>query len=148
MFTFHGYRFEILRKSRNKITAIRIKPLSAATATGQAASRSRRPLSAADTSFAGSKALRNGFARSKRRQRQRMDAALQFVLQKVVDEAMALDARLPGKSLGDDEDAEMAFARSGRVRWPACSSDSLMTSSRVGRSASINFSRTRRVADI
>jgi Mg2+/Co2+ transporter CorB len=26
-FTFHGYRFEILRKSRNKITAIRIKPL-------------------------------------------------------------------------------------------------------------------------
>jgi Mg2+/Co2+ transporter CorB len=26
-FTFHGYRFEILRKSRNKITALRIKPL-------------------------------------------------------------------------------------------------------------------------
>jgi Mg2+/Co2+ transporter CorB len=25
-FTFHGYRFEILRKSRNKITAIRVKP--------------------------------------------------------------------------------------------------------------------------
>jgi len=30
VFTFHGYRFEILRKSRNKITAIRIKPLLAA----------------------------------------------------------------------------------------------------------------------
>jgi Mg2+/Co2+ transporter CorB len=29
VFTFHGYRFEILRKSRNKITAIRIKPVSA-----------------------------------------------------------------------------------------------------------------------
>jgi Mg2+/Co2+ transporter CorB len=28
-FTFYGYRFEILRKNRNKITAIRIKPLSA-----------------------------------------------------------------------------------------------------------------------
>ena len=27
VFTFHGYRFEILRKSRNKITAIRVKPL-------------------------------------------------------------------------------------------------------------------------
>jgi Mg2+/Co2+ transporter CorB len=27
VFTFHGYRFEILRKSRNKITAIRIKPV-------------------------------------------------------------------------------------------------------------------------
>ena len=26
-FTFYGYRFEILRKSRNKITAIRIKPV-------------------------------------------------------------------------------------------------------------------------
>jgi magnesium and cobalt exporter, CNNM family len=26
-FTFYGYRFEILRKSRNKITALRIKPL-------------------------------------------------------------------------------------------------------------------------
>ncbi len=26
-FTFHGYRFEILRKSRNKLTAIRVRPL-------------------------------------------------------------------------------------------------------------------------
>ena len=31
-FTFHGYRFEILRKSRNKITAIRVKPTEAAKA--------------------------------------------------------------------------------------------------------------------
>ena len=30
IFTFHGYRFEILRKSRNKITALRIKPVPAA----------------------------------------------------------------------------------------------------------------------
>ena len=29
-FTFYGYRFEILRKNRNKITAIRIKPIGAA----------------------------------------------------------------------------------------------------------------------
>jgi Mg2+/Co2+ transporter CorB len=29
-FTFYGYRFEILRKSRNKITAIRVRPLGAA----------------------------------------------------------------------------------------------------------------------
>ena len=27
-FTFHGFRFEILRKSRNKLTAIRVKPVS------------------------------------------------------------------------------------------------------------------------
>ena len=27
IFTFHGYRFEILRKSRNKVTALRIKPV-------------------------------------------------------------------------------------------------------------------------
>ena len=26
-FTFHGYRFEVLRKSRNKITALRVKPM-------------------------------------------------------------------------------------------------------------------------
>ena len=30
VFTFYGYRFEILRKSRNRITAIRIKPLAEA----------------------------------------------------------------------------------------------------------------------
>jgi Mg2+/Co2+ transporter CorB len=29
VFAFYGYRFEILRKSRNKITALRIKPLAA-----------------------------------------------------------------------------------------------------------------------
>jgi Mg2+/Co2+ transporter CorB len=29
-FTFYGYRFEILRKSRNKLTAIRIKPIAEA----------------------------------------------------------------------------------------------------------------------
>jgi Mg2+/Co2+ transporter CorB len=34
VFTFHGYRFEILRKSRNKITAIRIKPLAATAGIG------------------------------------------------------------------------------------------------------------------
>jgi Mg2+/Co2+ transporter CorB len=28
-FTFYGYRFEVLRKSRNKITALRVKPLGA-----------------------------------------------------------------------------------------------------------------------
>ncbi len=26
-FTFYGYRFEILRKNRNRITALRVKPL-------------------------------------------------------------------------------------------------------------------------
>jgi Mg2+/Co2+ transporter CorB len=34
VFTFHGYRFEILRKSRNKITAIRVKPLPDMASTG------------------------------------------------------------------------------------------------------------------
>lgn len=36
VFTFHGYRFEILRKTRNKITALRVSPA------GQATSRSQR----------------------------------------------------------------------------------------------------------
>src|SRR5262249_43439642 len=35
-FTFYGYRFEILRKSRNKLTAIRIKPIAAAKPKGHA----------------------------------------------------------------------------------------------------------------
>ena len=39
VFTFHGYRFEILRKSRNKITAIRIKPLTAIGAAQQKTAR-------------------------------------------------------------------------------------------------------------
>jgi Mg2+/Co2+ transporter CorB len=34
-FTFYGYRFEILRKSRNKITTLRIRPLGAKTAAPQ-----------------------------------------------------------------------------------------------------------------
>jgi Mg2+/Co2+ transporter CorB len=28
IFTFHGFRFEVLRKSRNRIMAVRITPLS------------------------------------------------------------------------------------------------------------------------
>jgi magnesium and cobalt exporter, CNNM family len=36
VFTFHGYRFEVLRKTRNKITALRVSPVA------EVASRSRR----------------------------------------------------------------------------------------------------------
>jgi Mg2+/Co2+ transporter CorB len=35
-FTFYGYRFEILRKTRNKITALRISPAPAVARTGPA----------------------------------------------------------------------------------------------------------------
>jgi len=43
-FTFHGYRFEILRKSRNKITAVRIKPIGPRPERGDAAAaRPARP---------------------------------------------------------------------------------------------------------
>ena len=41
-FTFYGYRFEILRKSRNKITAIRIKPIGAADKRAGRTSRATR----------------------------------------------------------------------------------------------------------
>ena len=30
IFTFHGFRFQVLRKSRNRITALRITPLTIA----------------------------------------------------------------------------------------------------------------------
>lgn len=33
-FTFHGYRFEILRRARNKITALRMKPIETAPSSG------------------------------------------------------------------------------------------------------------------
>jgi Mg2+/Co2+ transporter CorB len=29
VFTFHGFRFQVLRKSRNRITALKIAPLAA-----------------------------------------------------------------------------------------------------------------------
>ncbi|MEZ5844615.1 MAG: HlyC/CorC family transporter [Hyphomicrobiaceae bacterium] len=37
-FTFHGYRFEILRKSRNRLTAIRVRPLSPRSRAGRSES--------------------------------------------------------------------------------------------------------------
>jgi Mg2+/Co2+ transporter CorB len=46
VFTFYGYRFEILRKSRNKLTAIRIKPI-------VAAAKRARTAPAADAAKAG-----------------------------------------------------------------------------------------------
>lgn len=41
VFTFHGYRMEILRRSRNKITAVRIKPLAGTAERGQARAQAR-----------------------------------------------------------------------------------------------------------
>ncbi|SFV37409.1 HlyC/CorC family transporter [Hyphomicrobium facile] len=41
VFTFHGFRFEILRKSRNKITAIRIKPVSKSDTVGVGSNAAR-----------------------------------------------------------------------------------------------------------
>jgi Mg2+/Co2+ transporter CorB len=36
-FTFHGYRFEVLRKHRNRITQLRVTPLGKQTGRSQAA---------------------------------------------------------------------------------------------------------------
>lgn len=41
VFTFYGYRFEILRKNRNRLTALRIKPVTAAGEPRKGAARSR-----------------------------------------------------------------------------------------------------------
>jgi Mg2+/Co2+ transporter CorB len=48
VFTFYGYRFEVLRKARNKITALRIKPIAAA-----AAAKRGRPPAEGDAAKAG-----------------------------------------------------------------------------------------------
>jgi Mg2+/Co2+ transporter CorB len=49
VFTFYGYRFEVLRKNRNKITALRIKPIAAAAG----APRRGRPAAEGDAAKAG-----------------------------------------------------------------------------------------------
>jgi Mg2+/Co2+ transporter CorB len=41
VFTFHGYRFEILRKSRNRIMAIRIKAVAASDPLGSGSTTAR-----------------------------------------------------------------------------------------------------------
>jgi Mg2+/Co2+ transporter CorB len=46
-FTFYGFRFEILRKARNKITAIRVKPLAAAETAAKVNPEQARPASGA-----------------------------------------------------------------------------------------------------
>ncbi len=49
-FTFHGYRFEILRKSRNKLAAIRVRPLDKAkVARAQRTGQEQSPPTEADT---------------------------------------------------------------------------------------------------
>ncbi|MEQ1673333.1 MAG: transporter associated domain-containing protein, partial [Hyphomicrobium sp.] len=42
-FTFYGYRFEILRRNRNKLTALRIKPLSTTAVVAGARPQKSRP---------------------------------------------------------------------------------------------------------
>ena len=43
VFTFYGYRFEILRKTRNKISAIRVKPVEAGAAEAAVEASGQRP---------------------------------------------------------------------------------------------------------
>lgn len=44
-----------------------------------------------------------------------MDASCQFVLDEIIDEPVALESRFSRKDIGNDENAKMAFARTGRV---------------------------------
>jgi Mg2+/Co2+ transporter CorB len=43
VFTFYGYRFEILRKTRNKISAIRVKPVESGGAEAAVEASGQRP---------------------------------------------------------------------------------------------------------
>lgn len=47
-----------------------------------------------------------------------MNATLDFVLEEIIDEAMAFDAGFSGKGTGDDEDAKMTFPRAWRASMP------------------------------
>ena len=72
---------------------------------------------------------------------QGMDLALELGRQRLVDEAMARQARFAGKQRGYDQHAKVAFAGAGELRWPACRCDSLITSRRTGWNACVSFSR-------
>ena len=60
-------------------------------------------------------ALWQGFSWRHCRQRQRMDTASKFILEKLVDETMAFDAGLAGKDFGHHKDAKVALAGAGRI---------------------------------
>src|SRR5438067_8215543 len=62
--------------------------------------------------------LADVFVRGERRQRQRMDAASQFVSQSLVDEPLARDAALSDKGGAGDHDGEMRLASRARPFMP------------------------------
>ncbi len=93
-FTFHGFRFRVLRRARNRITALRIQPLK------------RKEEAAGEL---------GAFARRRGVNCKRMHAAGEFRRQSRVDHAMPIDPALPFEGIRHDINAIMrlpALARS------------------------------------
>ena len=86
-FTFHGFRFRVLRRARNRITALRIQPL---------------PRKAGWT-------LNAAFPRRGGVDGERMHAAREFARKCLVNHAMAFDPGLTFERLRHDIDAEMSL---------------------------------------
>ena len=117
-FTFHGFRFRVLRRESNRITALRITPLERIEAR-----RSRKSTNLIRPSifrpFQRLRARRSNVGDRLlilRVDRERMHRAREFLGQHRMNHAMALDPALPFEGQRHDMDVEMrlaAFAVSG-----------------------------------
>ncbi len=120
-FAFFGFKFEILRRQRNQITALRVYAADASTASTTG------------------KCMINSFQRFGRRQRgqrQRVDPRLHFVRERGIDAALALDARQAFERLRNNAHVEMRFAARPCAGMAACRALSSSTSSATGRERS------------
>ncbi len=91
-FTFHGFRFRVLRRARNRITALRIQPLAAYSAGGE------RP-----------EHLDAAFARRGGVDGERMHAACELGRKRLIDHAVALEPGLSFERFRHDIDPEMGL---------------------------------------
>ena len=89
-FTFHGFRFRVLRRARNRITALRIQPLPRSDGGGVGLAR-------------------HAFARRRRVDRERVHAAGEFRRERRIDHAMALEPGLSFEGVRHDIDPEVSL---------------------------------------
>ena len=92
-FAFFGYKFEVLRRQRNQITALQ-----------DIAAAQKREISSGLILFF------RGFGGRKRGQRQGMDSARHFFRQNVIDQPLTRQPRQAGKFSRHDPHGEMRFA--------------------------------------
>ena len=118
-FTFHGFRFRVLRRERNRITALRIQPLPRK-ATAKAELDAASPGAAAWMASA-------------------CTPPASSPAKVCVDQAVALEPGLSFERFRHDIDAEMGLPARPGPAWPSCWCDSSTTLRLCGLKASVNF---------